>query len=386
MKRLTGAGVAFLLLLRAVTADAVSISGIVLYAADDFGTPNGLATITDDQLSAQLWRTAIAGPWHGLGVWYGTPPECFATPPLNAPNFMVEIPLMQGENVFTLVGEPGALTRTDDYLRFTINLYFDGYIQGPPGISVIFDRYAPPGGGPVGANRSDFIYSLLLERQPSAQSSTFYDDGIDRVTVTAASFLPPERFNPEWNFDFLGMQRFGKSGEKDFLGVLKLQVDVSQGDGTGNDGVAPKGIFRAGGGLGSGTGVPGAYGVPAGGPNAGYGDLPPRDQQPANPYAQQAARPTTAPTARAEDEEESLPEPTAGETPDGTPEPKSTAAAGTPTPKRTGTGEATTPTPGRTGTTSPKPAEGSGTPTARAPGTSAAVTPTPGARRTPPAR
>lgn len=384
MKRLAGAGLVIFLLLRAATGYAASISGIVLYAADDFGTPNGLATITDDQLTAQLWRTAVGGPWHGLGVWYGTPPECFAAPPLNGPNFMVELPLVEGENVFTLVGEPGALTRTDDYLRFTVNLYFDGNIQGAPGISVIFDRHAPPGGGPVAANRSDYIYSLLLERQSPGQPSTVYDDGIDRVAVTGASFLPPERFNAEWNFDFVGIQRFGKSGEKDFLGVLKLQVELSQGEtGTGS-GVAPKGIFPAGGGSGGAVGAPG-YGVPGGLPNAGYGGLPQQNQPQAEPYAQQPARPTIVPTPRAEAADE-IDEPTPGETAATTPEADATAGTGTATPRKTGTGAATTPTPGKTGTTSPKATGAAGTPTAAAPNTGPMGTPTSGAGRTPKAR
>src|SRR5450759_3796037 len=71
---------------------AVSISGIVLYSADDFGAPNG-ALSHEGQLQAQLWRTALGGEWYGLGVWAGLPPQSLAVPALNGPDFMVEIPL-----------------------------------------------------------------------------------------------------------------------------------------------------------------------------------------------------------------------------------------------------------------------------------------------------
>lgn len=207
---------------------AVSLSGIVLYASDDFGVPNGHSTY-DGQLSAQLWRTALGGQWHGLAVLPGLPPDSLRAGPLNARNFLIEIPLSEGENTFTLLGEPGTLTRTDEYDRFTINLFFDGNVDGPPGISALFAKFAARTGSGVSQNRSDFHYNLWLQAQPEARPPLFHDDGIERVAVQAVAFLPPERFEGMADVDLVGARSFGKSGEPDFLGVLKLFVSYSEG-------------------------------------------------------------------------------------------------------------------------------------------------------------
>jgi hypothetical protein len=350
-----------LLILPISVANAVSISGIVLYGADDFGTPNGDGTY-EGEISAQLWRTLyVPGTlWHALAVWEGLPPDAFRNGPLSAPNFMIEIPLVQGENVFTIAGEEGALTRPEPYLRYTLNLYFDGNIDGPPGISVIFRRWADPNGDRVDSNRSSYIYNLAL--QPvEATPGTYYDDGYDRVTVSGASFMEPEKFNPDFDFDFLEPQRFGKSGKKDFLGVLRIMVEPSQGE--VDAGAAPRAIVPAfGGGTGS-VGGQGYGGNPGYVPNPGYGGLP---EGGANPYRQAVAPPTAQRAAQQQARQQEEAEPTAEGTPaDETPQPTTAAPQGTPTPAKTTT--KTTSTPGAKGTPSLKPTDAPvGTPTAPA--------------------
>lgn len=202
----------------------VSISGMLIYSADDLGNPSASDTFLGD-IQAQLWRTVVGGYWYGLGILTGLPPESFATPLLNAPDFTVDIPLKEGENDFTLLGEPGPAIRIDDYTRFAINLYFDG-AQDHPGISVLFPRDGSPTGSPTAPNRSAHIYSLGLNQvQVPPQES--YDNGVVSVSVSviAASFLPPEDFAVD--IDLVSAQRLVPSGQGDFIGVLKLQVEPS---------------------------------------------------------------------------------------------------------------------------------------------------------------
>lgn len=389
MKRALRVLFAVLFTLYTGTAGAMSISGIVIYGADDFGTPHGYATY-DGQISAQLWRTAVGGDWHALGVWQGLPPNSLREQPLNVGNFMVEIPLQAGENVFTIAAEEGAQTRDFDYLRYTLNLYFDGNISGPPGISVLFPKFATPNGDPVSENRSTYIYNLALQ-QVDATPDMSYDDGLERATVTAVSFLPPERFNPDWDFDLLDRQRFAKSGKKDFLGVLKVTVEPSQSQDDGN--LAPRAVAPSGGGVGGGgigtTGGPG-YGAGYGGyaPNQQYGGLP---QQGANnpaaagAYQQQAGRPTVHATQPPQRTPDAQSEPTTETTPgEDTPTVVATSAAGTPgagTPTPDKTKSSTTPTAGKSGT--PHATAAAGTPTPAAKTSAAATTPTPAAAKTP---
>src|SRR2546426_1122582 len=83
---------------------AVSLSGLVLYAAHHDGFPNGEGT-EPGNLSAFLWHTAPGSHWYGLGVWQGLPPDSYLRlQPLNAPNLMLEFPLADGENDFTWMG------------------------------------------------------------------------------------------------------------------------------------------------------------------------------------------------------------------------------------------------------------------------------------------
>ena len=235
-------------------ASAVSISGIVLYTTNDFGDPNGYLTY-DGQLQAQLWRTMVGGEWHILGVWAGVPPQSLGPPPLNSPDAMVEIPLIEGENDFTLLGQPGSNTRVDEYDRFCINLYFDGMLDHP-GISVLFPKNNTPAGSPTTPNRSERIYSLGLTQVQVAPQAT-YDDGVDTVSVPAVSFLAPETFNT--NVDLVSAQRLVPSGPSDpnasdFIGVLKVMVQPSAsqggepvaGVGVPGAGIIPHGIADSG--------------------------------------------------------------------------------------------------------------------------------------------
>lgn len=200
----------------------VSISGVVLYTADDIGNPNGAGTY-EGQLQANLWRTALGGEWFILGVWAGLPPESLATPYLNAPDFTVEVALKDGENDFTLVGAPGLLTQTDDYSSYVINVYFDGVLDHP-GISVLFPRNGSPGGSPTIPNRSDFSYSLDLNQVQFPAQET-YDNGSVSVSVVSASFVPPGLYGAD--VDLVGPQQLTPDGQSDYIGVLKLNVEAS---------------------------------------------------------------------------------------------------------------------------------------------------------------
>ncbi len=396
---------ALLLLVGVSPAAAVSISGIVLYATDDFGTPNGRSTY-DDDLQAQLWRTGMGGLWHGLAVFQGLPPNCFASSPLNAPNFSVEIPLGEGENVFTLIGEPGPLTRTDEYERFAINIYFDGNTEAAPGLSGLFPKNTPFEGGGVIENRSDYVYTLSLQRVPGQHPPLIYNDGIDEVRVTVASFLPQERVDEHWNFDFVGPQSMKKSGTADFIGLLKLNVQPAPG--LVNAGRAPKAIVPAGGTGSAGAGLPSGYGgVPAGyggvpgtgdlpaahGPGTGVGNGLDAASARSHPAAREmtTVRPTTAPESGEEHTPEAVttpdtaPEPTADTTP---PETSARTPEGTPS-ARTGTVHpAGTPTPGTPGPTvpatpgkTPRVSGLAGTATAAVAKLLGITTPTPGAHQ-----
>ena len=214
-------------------ARAASLSGILLYATDDFGNPNGVKTILNNELDAQLWFTAPHDHWYVLGVWSGLPPDSLRIPPLNSPtDFTLEYPLADGENDFTILGQPGPLTRGDDYLRYALNLYFDGNFD-QPAISVLFPRSTPPEGSPPSPNKANpgNLYSLSLQSlNIDPQGLTAYDDGVVRVTVAAASFLPPDLFGAEFNQ--VGPHQLTASNPNDpnaadYIGVLKILVEDS---------------------------------------------------------------------------------------------------------------------------------------------------------------
>jgi hypothetical protein len=364
---------------------AVTISGIVLYATDDFGNPNGFNTLARDELQAQLWRTALGGDWHVLGVWSGLPPQSLSVPPLNGPDAMIEIPLAEGETDFTILGQPAGNTRDDTYDRFAINLYFDD-VYDHPGISVLFMRNNSPSGSPTTPNRSDRLYSLGLSQVKFTPQST-YDDGIDTVSVTAVSFLPPETFGLD--VDLVSAQAIMPSGPNDpngsdFVGVLKITVEPDVAPdvqpvarpGVQGYGAIPRGIADSG--TLHGADVPIGDGMPHMLGQAGQAGMAgdPRAVAPANggePGEAGAEEPTAAQTGT----------PAGTRTPGRTPSPNATtpsvspsvSVAVSPTPQATGKG--TTPTP----QSSPGP-HGSATAAATTPGphgsaTAAAKTPTP---------
>jgi hypothetical protein len=331
---------------------AVSISGIVLYSADDFGDGNG-ANTQEGQLQAQLWRTALGGEWYGLGVLNGLPPQSLSTPLLNNPDFTVEIPLTEGENDFTLLGQPGPATRTDDYLQYALNLYFDG-VADHPGISVIFPKQNTPGGSPVSPSRAARVYSLLLNEVKYPLQAT-YDDGVDTVSVVAASFLPPEIFGLD--ADKVSAQRLTPSGDGNFIGVLKLMVEPSAGaggqplgaPGAAGFGAIPGGVADSGTlhgpdipvgggarvlrepGLGGDRGVaPGGdvgVGSPGGGATMAAGTAEPTVAAAETTTPGGTSTPAKTPSPRATSRTAS---PTAGA---GTSTPAATGAASTPTPR-----------------------------------------------------
>jgi hypothetical protein len=339
MKNLLGASALAICLLAPAVVSAASISGIVLYAADDFGNPNGFRTLEGD-LQAQLWRTALGGEWHILGVWAGLPPQSLSVAPLNGPNFMVEIPLTDGENDFTLLGQPGSNTRNDEYERYAINLYFDGIVDRP-GISVLFPKLNTPTGSPTSPNRSDKIYSLALNPVNVVPPPTTYDDGVVSVSVTAVSFLAPETYGLD--VDLVSAQRLAPSGANDpegsdYIGVLKVTVEASlnlgqpilgtgaAGGGGLADGIADGGAGARHGGVPIGGGMPRLIGEPR---LAEDGGVPVGDARDVATTAEKA-QPVAVAARTTTPEETTTPEvtPTAVTTPS----PNASAKGGSPTP------------------------------------------------------
>lgn len=209
------------LLLGTAPVLAVSLSGILLYSTDDAGNPSGWDVPAGDYVHKQLWRTWRESIWNGLGVLDGLPPESLRQPPLNEPDFTIDIPLIAGVNTFTLVGEPSQTTASDIFARFAVNLYFDDKIE-QPGISVLFARFAPAGGEFPSPNGSSRIFSLWLDPAPSSSASPTYDDGIVRVSVTAVSFIPSDSWLPA---DIVSPATVVPSGTDDWIGVLELTVE-----------------------------------------------------------------------------------------------------------------------------------------------------------------
>lgn len=257
----------------ATPASGVTLTGILLYSADDFGHPSGIVTYDNPYiLEAQAWRTHVAGHYHVLAVYEGLPPESLSgrRRELSAGDFSLFVPLYEGENFFTIVGDPGELTDGEVFLRYALNLYFEGG-QQVPGISVLFPRYAEGTDGRIDPTRSDFLYSLgatlSVERSSGSAGAdaqhTYYDDGIYRVTVASASFLPPPR--QESPVDLLNVQRRGPNQppREDYVGSLVIHVEPS----AGLPG-APRPVAGIGGGgpKPAGSGIPGGGAGPVGGP------------------------------------------------------------------------------------------------------------------------
>ncbi len=360
MKGLIGALVALLSLPAAVPA--VTLSGVLLYGADSFGNPS----VWDPQnlrfSPGQLWHTArgasLGIDWYGLGIIMGVPPDNLEEPPLNLPDFSINVPLNPGDNVFTMAGFPGPLTRGDAFTHFVVNLYFDGVLDHP-GISVLFPRFAPRDGDPPTPNNSDAIYSLGVTPVEAAPE-TSYTDNVDTVTVTAASFLPGEKFGVEYStvqaYQILppgvSPQQTNTPGgdpnfDIDYVGVLKINVQ-------GADSGQPIG----------GVVGPGAFGVQPGTAAVGPDLLgAPGGRAPiVEPVQQQAGAPSASESARNAQQQQIV----TGNTPSAT-EPEPTAGEQTPTPEETVSA---------VGTRTPLATAAAATP-ARTPATAAATTHTP---------
>lgn len=365
------------LLWLAAAASAVTLSGVLLYGADDSGNPNVYDAQNLRFTPGQLWHTArgssLGIDWYGLGIMMGVPPDNADEPALNLPDFSINIPLNPGDNVFTMAGFPGPLTRGDAFTHFVVNLYFDGALDHP-GISVLFPRHAPRDGDPPMPNNSDTIYSLFVTPVEAAAEIS-YTDNVDTVTVTAASFLPGETFGVEYTqvqpYHILppgvAPQVINTPGgdpnfDIDYVGVLKINVQ-------GPDSGQPIG----------GVVGPGAFGVQPGTAAVGPDLLgAPGGHAPIVQPVQQGAPPE--PGGSASDAARNAPQIVTGNTPDPeptageqTPTPEGTlTAVGTPTPRATGAGTAAVHTPTVPATTKTPDAAST------APATpAAALTPTP---------
>lgn len=214
----------------------VTLSGAMIYSTDHYGNPNAWNAQKEEFALGQVWRTQLGGDWFGLGLLAGLPPANSDAPVLNSSNFGIEVSLMEGENDFTVVGEPSVLTRNEEFSHFALNLYFDGVLDRP-GISVLFPRYSPRRGSPPLPNVAPVTYALSLAGIRAPAQAT-YTDGVDRVSVIAVSFLPPERFGADYDkvsahavLPSSASPGPGGSGADgwggfDYVGVLRINVEA----------------------------------------------------------------------------------------------------------------------------------------------------------------
>jgi len=339
----------------------LSVSGVVLYATDDLGNPSGWDEARQEFAPSQLWRTTSGGIWHGLGVFPGLPPDSLARPPLNAADFTVDIPLVEGANDFTVIGEPGGYTAIDVFTAFALNLYLDGVVDAPA-ISVVFPRNAPLDGATPWPNQSTRLYGLSLEPAARGSAATYEDDAGFRMSVSRASFLPPEQ---SVSVDLVSQSAPAPGGSSDWLGVVTIYLEapptptVPPGSYVPTKPVSPLqfGVvpdeLGAGGGLadaGGGTVAPSGTAPP--GPSAARAQAP---GTPANETSHVASSP--APEVAEAAVQQTQPAPTDAATPNST---VSTPGATTP--------RATTPAP-------TMPTRGSVTPQSVTPGAAATAAP-----------
>lgn len=319
-----------------VAAHAASLDGVLIYSTDDFGNPIGFDWDTEE-MGHGLWRweTQVVGPWGGLGVLSGLPPDSLLDAPINAADFTVSMPLVDGENDFTLVGATGG--GNDDYQRLAVNLFFDGILEYPS-ISVLVPAESPLSGGPPTLNRSDVILSLSSVEPLRMTPEGTYGDGTVTVSVSAASF----RRDPALDVAIVAAHSLVADGTNNWIGVLRLFVEE-----TAATNVAPRqGPGRPVSGVNVGGGVyvgPDISRGPQYGERPAAGDqVPTRDREPdaqtptdalgaenAPPFASPSAASTAAPTTPAEVTSSPGPQVTAAPTEGkrGTP-----TAAGTPIP------------------------------------------------------
>ena len=204
-----------------ISAQAVSLDGILIYSTDDFGNPIGFDWDTE-KMGHGLWRweTQTVGPWGGLGVLSGLPPDSLRDAPINAADFTISIPLVEGQNDFTIVGATGG--GNDDYQRQAVNLFFDGIFEYPS-ISVLVPGDSPLSGGPPTLNRSDVILTLSSAEPLRTTPETTYSDGTVTVSVSAASF----RRDPSLDVSIVASHSLIADGTNNWIGVLRLAVQAS---------------------------------------------------------------------------------------------------------------------------------------------------------------
>ena len=338
----------------------VSLSGVVLYTTDDSGNPSGWDEADQDFAQRQLWRTESGSIWHGLGILPGYPPGNLAENLLNAADFTVDVPLVEGPNAFTLVGEPGGYTSADVFTACALHLYLDGVVD-TPAISVVFSSNSPPEGGTPWPNESAYLYSLSLKRLPKTAARTSYEAGGYRAWVERASFLPPTGF---LSVDLVSAYSPVPSGTSDWVGLLTIQVE---GPPTPTPGavVGPRIPAQPVSPLQFGIvpdGVPDAGSLPGLGRSSVEGETPINSLMHAAGPADDVAH---AAAAVAEDEPTRAQ--SANATAEGTPEMRD----GTPTARPTAA--ATPPTPGPTSRATPSPAVLRATPVPPAPSVASGV-------------
>ena len=204
-----------------VAAQAASLDGVLIYSTDDFGNPIGFDWDIE-KMGHGLWRweTQVVGPWGGLGILNGLPPDSLRGVPINADDFTISIPLVDGENDFTLVGATGG--GNDDYQRLAVNLFFDGILEYPS-ISVLVPGDSPLSGGPPTLNRSDVILTLSSADPLRMTPEATYSDGTVTVSVRAASF----RRDPSLEVAMVAPHSLVSNGTNNWVGILSLFVETS---------------------------------------------------------------------------------------------------------------------------------------------------------------
>lgn len=249
---LLGVAVGFLPL----PAGAVSLSGILIYAADQAGNPSGWDPVAPEAGNRVVWHTQSDGTWSGLGILAGSPPpfdfsgDSSSWSPqgglLNAPDFTIDLPLSIGENEFTLLGEPDRKLSANPFDSFVLNLYFDGTLDAP-GISVLFPRRNSAEGEVPELNQSDWVFTLGVAEAARGRPAAVYDNGSVRVSVETLSFGPAQS---SLLVDRVSASAPSPNGLQDWIGGLTLLVEGSpaapSAAGVGRPGVAAGPVDIAG--------------------------------------------------------------------------------------------------------------------------------------------
>jgi len=194
----------------------VTLTGLVIYAADDVGNPSGLDWDTGRVTAGQIWRTA-AHPQFGLGVATGLPPVSVSRDLLNQPDMSIRIDLVEGENEYTFFAQWGPGTDLD--AQYVLSCFFDGEVERP-GLSVLFPLRGSALAPPPQPVRSDVHLTFDAEVQSGAFDPTF-TTGSELITVGAVHFLPGDAFG---DVDKVAQHAPLSGDGADLIGVLTLNV------------------------------------------------------------------------------------------------------------------------------------------------------------------